>query len=64
MRRSTWFRPTHPASKQLAYDEEVRQLAIEVFDAMPYELRSEIEGFLHGVYHPPTLRCAGAARPA
>jgi hypothetical protein len=50
MRRSTWFRPTHPASKQLAYDEEVRQLAIEVFDAMPYELRSEVEVFVRGVY--------------
>lgn len=49
-RRTTWFRPTNPASRQLANDGEVRLLATEVFDAMPPGLQHEVDSFVHGVF--------------
>ena|SRR5271166_2272256 len=49
-RRSTWFRPTRPASIQLASDEEVRHLAVEALDALPEDLRYDVTHFLQGVF--------------
>jgi hypothetical protein len=49
MTRSTWFRP-HPVAQRLASDEEVRNLALEVFGALPRMLRYGVEGFLQGVF--------------
>ena len=49
MTRSTWFR-SHPVAQRLVSDEEVRNLALEVFGALPRMLRYVVEGFLQGVF--------------